>query len=437
MMKRTYVFMAVLCVLLLTGGARAAGAVDRDCAFVTALYSQNGQFLDCVRVNVPSGERIPDAATFDNMPSGAYTATFLLDSATLAPIPTPTATPAPTPTTGPVWTSDVYAILYDDGTMVFQHGNTPETGRTVKNTYPVDMVDGYVYDSGIRRPTTPWHDVRKSITRVDFADAIRPQSTAYWFYGFENLEEIENIRNLNTSSVTTMRNMFQSCFALKRLDTSGFDTSHVTDMRSMFWGCYSLTDLDVSGWNTSQVTDMGSMFGGGVFYGCVELKHLDVSGWNTSQVTNMSAMFYGCGLTDLDVSGWNTSQVTDMNHMFSWCSGLTTLDASGFNTSNVTDMSDMFSNCTSLTTLDISGFDTSKVMYMTSMFYNSWDLTTIYASNNFVTGHYEEQDFSSMFDLCTSLIGGAGTVYDENHVDAEYARIDNPPSAPGYFTRKA
>ena len=26
--------------------------------------------------------------------------------------------------------------------------------------------------------------------------------------------------------------------------------------------------------------------------------------------------------------------------------------------------------------------------------------------------------------------------YDENHTGADYARIDNPPSAPGYFTFK-
>lgn len=41
---------------------------------------------------------------------------------------------------------------------------------------------------------------------------------------------------------------------------------------------------------------------------------------------------------------------------------------------------------------------------------------------------------TGMFSGCTSLVGGAGTAYDANHTDGEYARIDNPPNAPGYFT---
>jgi hypothetical protein len=40
-----------------------------------------------------------------------------------------------------------------------------------------------------------------------------------------------------------------------------------------------------------------------------------------------------------------------------------------------------------------------------------------------------------MFFGCTSLVGGNGTVYDANHIDVEYARIDKP-GQPGYFTQK-
>lgn len=42
-----------------------------------------------------------------------------------------------------------------------------------------------------------------------------------------------------------------------------------------------------------------------------------------------------------------------------------------------------------------------------------------------------------MFYKCSSLVGGAGTAYNSGHTDKEYARIDNPPDAPGYFTLKA
>lgn len=40
-----------------------------------------------------------------------------------------------------------------------------------------------------------------------------------------------------------------------------------------------------------------------------------------------------------------------------------------------------------------------------------------------------------MFMKCTALVGGKGTAYDENHVDAEYAVIDGQYET-GYFTEK-
>ena len=41
-----------------------------------------------------------------------------------------------------------------------------------------------------------------------------------------------------------------------------------------------------------------------------------------------------------------------------------------------------------------------------------------------------------MFSGCTSLVGGAGTVYDENHTDGSYFHIDGGPDNPGYTTLK-
>jgi hypothetical protein len=42
-----------------------------------------------------------------------------------------------------------------------------------------------------------------------------------------------------------------------------------------------------------------------------------------------------------------------------------------------------------------------------------------------------------MFNRDTELVGGAGTTYDSNHIDVEYARVDDPDNGkPGYFTLK-
>ena len=63
-------------------------------------------------------------------------------------------------------------------------------------------------------------------------------------------------------------------------------------------------------------------------------------------------------------------------------------------------------------------------------------MTTIYVSNNFDTSNVVDLA-NSMFAECTSLVGGAGTAYSGFYPprsSGEYARVDNPPSARGYFT---
>ena len=198
-------------------------------------------------------------------------------------------------------------------------------------------------------------------------------SCDYLFRSFSKLKEIENLNLFDTSSVTSMAQMFAYCSKLTSLDLSGFDTSNVTNMGGIFYDCSSLTNLDVSKLDTSQVTYIGQMF-----YNCSSLTNLDVSNFDTSQVKYIDSMFCGCNsLTSLDVSRFDTSNVTDMSEMFKGCSTLTSLDVSNFDTSNVTNMSYMFSYCSSLTNLDVSNFDTSNVTNMRFMFYFSGSLTNI------------------------------------------------------------
>ena len=369
-----------------------------------------------------------------------------------------------------------YAILYDDGTLVFQNSDTPESGKTVKKTYEVNLTTVYTWQS-----PTPWYKERESVRVVDFVEGISPTSTAYWFDGCTNLERMNNIQNLDTSNVTDMSDMFYGCSGLTALDLSHFDTANVTNMKGMFYACRALTALDVSHFDTSNVTDMSGMFGGcsgltaldvshfdtvnvtnmsfmflvcssltaldvshfdtsnvtnieQIFSGCSGLTALDVSHFNTAKVKLMSIMFSDCsGLTALDVSHFDTSNVKYMNSMFSGCSGLTALDVSHFDTTNITSMYKMFNGCSSLTTLDLSSFDTTKVTDMQYVFADCLNLKTIYAPDKFIASSVEKS--SSMFSGCTFLVGGNGTKYDESHTDKEYARIDTP-SAPGYFTAK-
>ena len=195
------------------------------------------------------------------------------------------------------------------------------------------------------------------------------------FYIIDNLLKVYKVPKSND---TSLKYMLLSCRNLNYVDVNAFgDTSQVTDMSNMFNSCRSLTSLDLSNLNTSNVIDMNSMF-----RGCSGLTSLDLSSFNTSNVTDMSYMFGNCkSLTSLDLSSFNTSSVTTMSYMFDGCSGLTRLDLSSFNTSNVTSMSGVFRLCTNLTSLNLSNWDTSKVTSMNSMFRNCNSLTEIIMDN--------------------------------------------------------
>ena len=151
-----------------------------------------------------------------------------------------------------------------------------------------------------------------------------------------------------------------------------------------------------------------------------------------------STIYWFFGLSNLQsITGLeylNTSEVTDMAWMFFYCTNLTSLDLSHFNTSKVNSMYNMLGYCQSLTSLDLSSFNTSQVISMSSMFDHCANLRTIYVGDGWNTAAVTiSQD---MFNNCTSLVGGQGTAYDANHVDAAYAHIDGGPSNPGYFTAK-
>ena len=284
----------------------------------------------------------------------------------------------------------VYAILYEDGTLVFQNGNAPEAGRAVTKTYEVDL--DAIYDW---RTSAPWYEERESIFVVSFAEKISPTSTARWFYQCSKLERIDGMENLDTSNVTDMNRMFVGCSELKELDVSGWNTANVTDMSGMFGSCKSLTALDLSHFDASKVTNMEGMFSS------CGVEELNVSGWNTASVTDMRSVFAYCkSLTELDLSGWNTASATEMGSMFSSCKSLTALDLSHFDVSNVTDMWGMFGGCDALTELNVSGWNVASVTNMSQMFYNCGALKSLDVSG---WNTASVTNMSDMFVWCRAL----------------------------------
>ena len=166
-------------------------------------------------------------------------------------------------------------------------------------------------------------------------------------------------------------------------------------------------------------------------------------------LTSMYKMFYGgtkpeaseeCSLTQMTtiegLENLNTTQTTFMAAMFSNCFALKSLDLSSFDTSKVRFMTLMFSRCNALTSLDLSSFNTAKVTDMMYMFAGCSSLTTIYCGDDWSTSA-ALTDSQNMFSGCTALVGGDGTAYNEDFIDATYARLDGGLKAPGYFTSKS
>lgn len=190
-------------------------------------------------------------------------------------------------------------------------------------------------------------------------------------------------------------------------------------------------------YGTIYATSCHQMFGPVNLSGKSVLKGIVLNNFNTSLVQDMSDMFaYNIELKKISFGrSFYTVDVTNMNRMFSMCTSLETVNLSTFNTSSVTDMSYMFSNCKVLKSLDLSSFNTANVTNMEWMFNNCAQLKTITVSNGFNVDAVK--DSINMFALDTNLIGGAGTKCDgSNHTDKTYARIDNLPTSPGYFTSK-
>lgn len=131
----------------------------------------------------------------------------------------------------------------------------------------------------------------------------------------------------------------------------------------------------------------------------------------------------------------NTSEVKDMSYMFNFLYNLYTrdVDFSHFNTEKVEAMEDMFGSCP-FVSLDLTSFNTANVKNMARMFRTCPYLKNIYVSDKWTTLGVLGDKGENMFYDCVLLTGGAGTTFDSNNIDVDYAHIDEGPHNPGYLT---
>ena len=332
------------------------------------------------------------------------------------------------------------------------------------------------------------------LTSIDLSNFNTAQVTnmEYMFSGCSKLTSVK-LDSFNTQKVEYMGGMFENCGELTELNLGSFNTSKLINSEAMFNCCGKLTTIYVSNtWTNNKINYSSQMF-----YGCTSLvggmgttydaNHRDktyaridggssrpgyftekpnVEAYACYTSSNTTLTFYydgqrasregttyslnengvdpswlsGTGLYQtlttvaFDPSFADARPTTTLGWFFGMAKLQTFTGMEYLNTTEVTEMGAMFYECDALTSLDLSSFNTAKVNNMGTMFYGCNNLTTIYAGEGWSTAAVTSSGY--MFGYCTKLVGGMGTTYDANHVDAAYARIDGGPSMPGYFTEK-
>ena len=242
-------------------------------------------------------------------------------------------------------------------------------------------------------------------------------------------EEID-LSGINAINTNNLNGFFNGCGNLVSVNFGDkFDTSNVTDMSYMFANS-SIKHIDLSALNTSNVTNMSYMFNRAESLETVNFGNID-----TSKVTEMTGLFGFCtSLTEIDLSKQDLNNVQYAGYMFQECTSLTSLKLSNKKFSNIKNAETMFSNCSSLEELDLTRFDTSNLEQISYMFGNMTSLKTVYVSDLWDNSNIQEYYDNGTFDSDTQLVGEKGTTYDANYIGREYARVDNAPDSPGYFT---
>ena len=162
------------------------------------------------------------------------------------------------------------------------------------------------------------------------------------------------------------------------------DTSDYTSMNSIFID-YSLTTIPQL--NTSNVTDMSYMFNS-----CQSL--MTIPQLDTSKVTNMNSMFYSCRSL-MTIPQLDTSKVTNMNRMFYSCYSLTTIPQ--LDASKVTNIERIFYNCYLLTNL--GGFTNLGQAYSTTQSANYGGYTLTLSSSTKITHDSLMNVINNLYDI--------------------------------------
>ena len=290
----------------------------------------------------------------------------------------------------------------------------------------------------------------KSLTSLDLSglDFSNVQVRDSMFFNCTNLEVLDLGDRFPFSDVSSIDSMFKNCSKLKtiltRTDESKYPDLHYTDKATgVFDGCDSL----VGGYGTTRFNLMYE-----AKYARADIP--DAPGYFTYDCGSFDSLSLKLTLdgpiskTALDkyrnnprvwyiVADATASLPDSCFDLFADFKAAFDIDLSAVECDNVDVIMQMFFGCTSLKTIDISGMDLSVIENAQIAFKACRNLKTIYVSSEYGKGsltHLNPTYNNSIFSGCTSLVGGAGTVYSPDNTGTDYARIDGRDNKKGYFS---
>lgn len=361
----------------------------------------------------------------------------------------------------------------------FDTHNVTDMGGLFSQVSALDTIDISHFDTSNVEDMSNMFSGASSLTQINLGNNFNTEKVINMQAMFKDTSSLSSIdlSKFKTQNVNNMSEMFSGATSLTTLDITTFNTQNVTNMEKMFSGL-QLTELNLSNMNTAKVENMKGMFAD-----MNQIAHLNLSSITTENLKQMSNMFSGMeALEDIDILHFDTSHVDDIQNLFKGDKNLTKLDLTNLNTRLCTNMSRMFDgmellseiklgsdfsfqnannldymfhNTYSLKSIDLGEVDIQKTFSLAGMFAiddSSRDqLEKIYTTNEFKLTEYpywqsyyndkpngEPGDsIKDVFKNRLKLHGGQGShLADPSKAVRSWFRDDNPPSAPGYFTKK-